>query len=32
MTTQNSRLHRTITSVRRVWDELDRGSRAIFRF
>lgn len=32
MTTQTSRLHRTITSVRRVWDDLDRGSQAIFRF
>jgi hypothetical protein len=32
MTTKNSRLHRTIDSVRRVWDDLDRGSRAIFRF
>jgi hypothetical protein len=32
MTTQNTRLHRTIASVRRVWDELDRGSQAIFRF
>ncbi len=34
MTTQTktSRLHRTIASVRRVWDDLDRGSQAIFRF
>jgi hypothetical protein len=32
MTNQNSRLHRTLNSVRRVWDDLDRGSRAIFRF
>ena len=32
MTTQTSRLHRTVASVRRVWNELDRGSQAIFRF
>jgi hypothetical protein len=32
MTTKTSRLHRTISSVRRVLGELDRGSQAIFRF
>ena len=32
MTTQTSRFHRTIASVRRVLDELDRGMKASFRF
>ena len=32
MTTQTSRIHRVIVSVRRVWDELGRGTKASFRF
>jgi hypothetical protein len=30
--TPTSTLHRTFASVRRVFADLDRGSRAIFRF